>query len=85
MIPLLQGPLTNPHATLITLFMNAVDETRFLDGEEDSPLSTQDLTSKRVRAYVSASLPALTPNSPIIFKVMSARDRVKCHDSTFDR
>ena len=26
MVPLLQGPLINPHATLITLFMNAVDE-----------------------------------------------------------
>jgi len=26
MVPLLQGPLVNRHATLITIFMNAVDE-----------------------------------------------------------
>ena len=26
MVPLLQGPHVNPHTTLITLFMNAVDE-----------------------------------------------------------
>lgn len=85
MIPLLQGSLTNPHATLITLFMNAVEETMFLDGEEGPRISAQDQSIKRVLAYVPASLTALTPTNPVIFKVMSARAAVTRHDGTFDR
>lgn len=85
MIPLLQSPLTNPHATLITLLMNAVDEIKFFDAENNSHMSAQDPTMKRVLEYLSASPTALTPISPFVFKVLSARDGVTSHDSTFNR
>lgn len=89
MIPLLQGPLTNPHATLITLLMNAVSETKFLYGADGSRLSAQEAAQhpemQRALKYLSAPTSALTSNSPIVFKLMSAWTGVTSHDDAFDR
>lgn len=84
MIPLLQSPLENPHATLITLFMNAVDEN-MTEAEERSNMNAKGPTMKRILQYLSPPVRQLTPNDPIIFKILSARDSVANHDSTFDR
>lgn len=84
MIPLLQSPLENPHSTLITLFMNAVDEN-FTDAERFSYMNQQGPTMKRILQYLSFTPKALIPNDPIIFKLLAARDCVASHDSTFDR
>lgn len=84
MIPLLQTPLDNPHATLITLFMNAVDEN-ITDAEICAHMNTQDPTMKRILQYLSFSPRQPIPNDPIIFKILAARGCVTNYDSTFDR
>lgn len=85
MIPLLQEPLTNPHATLITLLMNVVDENitdldRMADAAPHSP------TSKRLLKYLP--LRGLAPTNlsdPRIIKLSFARDLVATYDHIFDR
>ncbi|KAF7175088.1 hypothetical protein CNMCM7691_006492 [Aspergillus felis] len=47
MVPLLQTPLENPHASLITLFMNAVDET-LTDEDRIQDLTPHSPTTKRL-------------------------------------
>ncbi|KAK1490750.1 hypothetical protein CCUS01_14345 [Colletotrichum cuscutae] len=47
MIPLLQSPLVNPHATLITLFMNAVDENA-TEIERLTDMKADGLVMKRI-------------------------------------
>ncbi|KAL2293460.1 hypothetical protein FJTKL_05361 [Diaporthe vaccinii] len=76
MIPLLQTPLDNPHATLITLFMNAVDEN-ITDAEICAHMNTQDPTMKRILQYLSFSPRQPIPNDPIIFKILAARGCVR--------
>lgn len=85
MIPLLQSKVTNSHATLITLFMNAVDETHHLDPEGGPRISTHDQAMKRALEYLSAPPTSLTPNSPFFFKVLSSLDGVSNHEKTLDR
>lgn len=85
MIPLLQSPETNSHATLITLFMNAVEEIKHFDADGDTGLSSQDPNIKRVLEYLPASQMSLSPTSPLIFKVLTARDCVANHDNRFNR
>ena len=85
MIPLLQEPLTNPHATLITLLMNVIDENitdldRMADAAPHSP------TSKRLLKYLP--LRGLAPTNfsdPRIIKLSFARDLVATYDHIFDR
>lgn len=84
MIPLLQSPLDNPHATLITLFMNAVDEN-ITDAERRSHMNAQGPTMKHILQHLSFSPRQLIPNDPAIFKILAAQDCVANHDSTFDR
>lgn len=84
MIPLLQTPVDNPHATLITLFMNAVDEN-ISDAEIRAHTNAQGPTMKRILQYLSFSPRQLIPNDPILFKILAARGCVANYDSTFDR
>ena len=85
MVPLLQEPLINPHATLITLLMNVVDENitdqdRMADAAQHSP------TSKRLLKYLP--LKGLAPTNlydPRIVKLSFARDLVATYDHIFDR
>lgn len=79
MIPLLQRPLVNPHATLITLFMNAVPEN-LTDTER-----LADLDAERIVRYLSLSSMPTNACDPVIFKVLMARNAVATHDRTFDR
>lgn len=64
MVPLLQAPLENPHATLITLFMNAVDET-LTDQDKLRDLTPHSTTIKRLLKYLPQKedqLPAMIPH-----------------------
>ena len=84
MVPLLQEHLVNPHATLITLFMNAVDENmtdedRIADRTADSP------TTKRLVKYLPPRGVPTTPSDPRIIKFSFARDNVATYDHIFDR
>jgi hypothetical protein len=90
MIPLLQAPPVNAHATLITLFMNAVEMIKFFDPEDDSQLlaRAQDpITMRKVLQYlpVSTHPTALVRDSTTIYKILLARDTVESHDEPFNR
>lgn len=86
MIPLLQGPLVNPNATLITLFMNAVDEN-MTTGDQIANISPHSPETKRLHKYLPHTNKGMTmnPSSPEIIKVLFARDVVATYDHIFSR
>ena len=89
MVPLLQRPLINPHATLITLLMNAVDENT-TDKDRMADMTPHSLTTKRLLKYLPQK--GMQPNgmhfdlsSPEVIKFTFARDSVATFDHIFDR
>jgi hypothetical protein len=80
MLPLLQTPLQNPHATLITLFMNAVEET-LTDKDRMQGLTPHSRETKDLFQYLGAS----PVNKPDVIKLMVGRDLVTKYDHIFDR
>jgi hypothetical protein len=81
MVPLLQWPRVNPHATLITLFMNAVAEyTTTADRVAD--IMRHSETMKRLLQYLPPNI-EMTPVESI--KFYSTRDIVANHEPIFDR
>lgn len=84
MVPLLQGPLINPHATLITLFMNAVDEN-MTDQDRVADLTPHSPTTKRLLKYLPPKGMPTNPSDPEIIKFSFARDNVATYDHIFDR
>ncbi|KAH0421179.1 hypothetical protein CcaCcLH18_13597 [Colletotrichum camelliae] len=84
MIPLLQSPLVNPHATLITLFMNAVDE-HATEMERLTDMKADGTVMKRIYKYLSPSGRPLNYYDTTIFKIMAAGDCVPTYDHVFDR
>jgi hypothetical protein len=84
-MPLLQGPSINPHATLITLFMNAIDEN-MTDQDRIAETNPHSLTTKRLLEYLP--LKGVPPNNisdPRVIKLSFARDSVATYDHIFDR
>lgn len=84
MVPLLQAPLENPQATLITLFINAIEET----------LSTQDrlhgLTehspvTKRLLKYLPLKGRSSSRYDPALIQFNVGRDLVTTYDHLLDR
>jgi hypothetical protein len=84
MVPLLQGPLINPHATLITLFMNAVEES-ITKQDRISNLTLHDPTTKRLLQYLPRKGMPVSSFDPEIIKFSYARDYVTTFDHIFDR
>ncbi|KAJ0336226.1 hypothetical protein KNSL1_013354 [Colletotrichum chrysophilum] len=84
MIPLLQSPLVDPHGTLITLFMNAVDENA-TEMERLTDMKADGMVMKRIHKYLSPSGRPLNYYDTTIFKIMAARDCVPTYDHVFDR
>jgi hypothetical protein len=87
MVPLLEDPRTNPHATLITLFMNAVDEN-LTQQDKMASMTPQSVTTKRLLKYLprKAGQGALVNASdPAVIKFSCARDSVDTYDHVFDR
>ncbi|KAK4039008.1 hypothetical protein C8A01DRAFT_47462 [Parachaetomium inaequale] len=84
-VPLLQGLLSNPHTTLITLFMNAVEEyTTTADRIAD--IMPHSETMKRLFKYLPPDIRVASDESdtwPIKFN--STRDIVADHQPIFDR
>ena len=81
MVPLLHGPLVNPHATLITLFMNAVHETI---GQGQMAQMAQMPTMARLREYMPLKTKPFGPYDPQMIKLAFARGRVGTFDSVFN-
>lgn len=84
MVPLLQGPLINPHATLITLFMNAVEETK-TDQDRVSGISLHSPAVKRLLKYLPLKGMPTSSYDPELIKFAYARDIVTTYDHIFDR
>lgn len=86
--PLLRDAATNSHATLITLFMNVVDEQRTPQDEMNDMAGSSQTTKnlfKYLRPLSAGMLPPTGNNDPSIIKFNYARDFVARHDRYFDR
>jgi hypothetical protein len=84
MSPLLQAPSINPYATLVTLFMNVVDENmtqrdQMADATANSP------STKRLLKFLPPSRPPTSSHDPDIIKFAYGRDYVRNYDHIFDR
>lgn len=64
--------------------MNAVDEN-ITDAERESIMRAEGPTMKRILGYLTVSPRQMTPNDPVIIKILAAWDSVSTHDSVFDR
>ncbi|KAJ5761103.1 hypothetical protein N7520_008259 [Penicillium odoratum] len=87
MVPLLQSPLENPHATLITLFMNAVEES-LTDADRMEGLTSKSQITKRLMKYFPPNKMKMTSISrydPIMIKVAVGRELITTWDDVFDR
>lgn len=85
MMPLLQDPLINPHATLITLFMNVVDEN-ITDQDRMADATSHSPTTKRLLKYLPLKgMAPINVSDPRVIKLSFARDNVATYDNIFDR
>lgn len=83
-IPLLQSTVDNPHATLITLFMNAVDET-MTDEDRIRDMTPNSASSRRLLQYLPPSGSLVSEYDPKLVKFNMGRDLVTKYDSVFNR
>ena len=86
---LLQEPHINPHATLVTLCMNAVDDN-MTDEDRMANMTPHSTTTKRLSKYLPRQemhLNGMNPNlpNPEFIKFAFARDSVATFDHIFDR
>ena len=73
--PLLQEPMANPHTTLITLLINAVEEELINSGEDrDINVIKREIT--RVAKYLPYR-PKLNSNDPYFLKLSFAKPLVR--------
>jgi hypothetical protein len=73
--PLLQEPIANPHATLITLFMNAVEE-EFMNSGEDHDMNVIMKEMALVAEYLPHR-PNMNRNDPYFLKLLFAKPFVR--------
>ena len=83
MVPLLQGPHINPHATLITLFMNAVIET-LNETQSEMPSLMHMPTLHRVLSYLPLQELPVNQYHPNVIKLRVADDKLRIFDNIFD-
>ena len=84
MIPLLQNPVQNSHVTMITLFMNAVDEN-LTDDDEMKSLTPHSRETKDLLRYLPPKRARNSRYDPAIIKFNVGRDLVTTYDQVFDR
>ncbi len=81
MVPLLQTHIENPHATLITLFMNAVAETM----TDQDRKSDSSIAMKRLLQYLPMMALLTSTYDPEVIKLLIAKDIVAPSDHIFGR
>lgn len=84
MIPLLQNAVDNPHATLITLFMNAVEET-MTDEDKIQDMTPSSTSSRRLAQYIPLRGGQVTRYDPKVIKYYMGQDLVTEYELVFDR
>ncbi|KAF5565162.1 SET MYND domain-containing protein, partial [Fusarium pseudoanthophilum] len=77
MAPLLRHPSVNPHATLITLFMNMVDEQSTDEDRIEGIKNPRSKSAKRIIKYLPLERPISGVNDPFIIMVAYARGYVR--------
>lgn len=80
---MLQEPAVNPHATLITLFMNAVDEN--MTGQDRMETAMSSHSSKVLVEYLPPTKLPIGKYDPGLIKFVSARDLVIGYEKYFGR
>lgn len=85
MVPLLQVPLDNPYATLITLFMNAVMEATTMQDNFDRIGPTTKPLVKYLPKLGPHEVSTVSTCHPEIIKFALGRDVVSTYDHIFDR
>jgi hypothetical protein len=73
--PLLENPVVNPHATLITLFMNAVEE-EFMNCGDDNNVNVIMKEMKLVTEYAGYP-PNVSTNDPNLMQLLLAKPLVR--------
>lgn len=84
MVPLLQNAVDKPYATLITLFMNAVEET-MTDKDRIRDMTPSSTSSRKLLRYLPPSGDRINEYDPKIVKFIMARDLVTEYDFVFKR
>jgi hypothetical protein len=84
MIPLLQPPIENPHATLITLFMNSVAEVS-TEQDQIRDMAPNSQTAKKLLKYLPPKGRPSSPYDPVLIKFSLGRDLVTTYNHIFDR
>jgi hypothetical protein len=84
MVPLLQTPNQNPHATLITLFMNAVEEVMTLEDRLQG-LAPDSRALRDSRKYLPLNKKPDSRYDPVLMKVQYAQELVARYEHVFER
>ncbi|KAJ5272980.1 hypothetical protein N7478_008105 [Penicillium angulare] len=83
-MPLLQSPLKNPHATLITLFMNAIEES-MTDQDRLRKASWDSPATKTLMKYLPPTRRLSSRYDPDIIKFNFCRELVTNYDDIFNQ
>ncbi|KAH7224169.1 hypothetical protein BKA60DRAFT_594076 [Fusarium oxysporum] len=81
---LLRAPPTNPHATLITWFMNLIDENFTLQ-DQITEWTLGSLSTKRLANYLLPTRPNRGIIDPALMKFAHARHHLREYDDIFGR
>ncbi|KAF5723855.1 hypothetical protein FMUND_1463 [Fusarium mundagurra] len=84
MAPLLRKPSINPHATLVTLFMNMVDENWTIM-DEFADCSPTSLANRRLVHCLPVVHPLMDPADPAMVKVTYGASHLREYDNIFQR
>ncbi|PYH34770.1 DUF4470 domain-containing protein [Aspergillus neoniger CBS 115656] len=83
MAPLLRNTVENPHATLITLFLNAIQES--LTHKEHSREMLKAHTNKYLSQYLFRKEKRIAVNDPRLIQLAMALPMVENHEHVFQR
>ncbi|OBS28259.1 hypothetical protein FPOA_02200 [Fusarium poae] len=82
--PVLEPPSVNPHATLITLFMNLVDENVTRE-EQIADVDAESPSSKCLSQFLPLTTLRIGHYDPGVTKLVHARDHARDFDYVFER
>ncbi|GKZ74780.1 hypothetical protein AnigIFM50267_001270 [Aspergillus niger] len=82
-VPLLQTPVNNPHATLITFFLNAVDET--LTAQDRAKETFELPTKKHISGYLPSKEQSIITQCNKIGQLITVQAMIKDYSHIFER
>ncbi|KAI2964610.1 hypothetical protein CBS147323_6309 [Aspergillus niger] len=82
-VPLLQTPVDNPHATLITFFLNAVNET--LTAQDKAKETFELHTNKHLSGYLPSEEQSIITQCNKIGQLITVQAMIKDYSHVFER